>query len=338
MLEHENQVVIKDIKEVLIDARSKIAVTINNELLIAYWNVGRIIVENEQLGLDKAEYGSQLLKNLSKELTQEFGRGFSRSNLQNMRLLYLNYPICQSLSGKLSYSHYCELFLITDLSARSFYEQESINSNWSVRELKRQIETSLFERLILSNGDLNKQKVMSLSKYGISYFSPTDILKDPYVFEFLDIPENKPILEKDLEKVLIKKLEKFLLELGRGFMFVGSQQRITLGNNHYYVDLVFYNKILKAYVLIDLKMGNLKPENVGQMNMYLNYYAHEVNGEEYDKPIGIILCTSNSKIVAEYALGGLENQIFASKYIYYIPDKEDLVKQVQDVINDFVEN
>ncbi|MHB8096320.1 MAG: PDDEXK nuclease domain-containing protein [Erysipelotrichaceae bacterium] len=230
------------------------------------------------------------------------------------------------------------MFLITDLSARSFYEQESINSNWSVRELKRQIETSLFERLILSNGYLNKQKVMSLSKYGISYFSPTDILKDPYVFEFLDIPENKPIYEKDLEKALIKKLEKFLLELGRGFMFVGSQQRITLGNNHYYVDLVFYNKILKAYVLIDLKKGNLKPENVGQMNMYLNYYAHEVNEEEDDKPIGIILCASNSKIVAEYALGGLENQIFASKYIYYIPDKEDLVKQVQDVINDFVEN
>lgn len=163
MLEHENQVIINDVKKILIDARSKIAVTINNELLIAYWNIGRIIVENEQLGLDKAEYGSQLLKNLSKELTKEFGRGFSRSNLQNMRLLYLNYPICQSLSGKLSYSHYCELFLITDISARSFYEQESINSNWSVGELKRQIETSLFERLILSNGDLNKQKVMRLS-------------------------------------------------------------------------------------------------------------------------------------------------------------------------------
>ena len=140
--------------------------------------------------------------------------------------------------------------------------------------------------------------MIRLSKYGISYFSPTDILKDPYVFEFLDLPENKPILEKDLEKALIKKLEKFLLELGRGFMFVGSQQRITLGNNHYYVDLVFYNKVLKAYVLIDFKMGNLKPENVGQMNMYLNYYAYEVNGEEDDKPIGIILCTSNSKIVA----------------------------------------
>lgn len=140
--------------------------------------------------------------------------------------------------------------------------------------------------------------MIRLSKYGISYFSPTDILKDPYVFEFLDLPENKPILEKDLEKALIKKLEKFLLELGRGFMFVGSQQRITLGNNHYYVDLVFYNKVLKAYVLIDFKMGNLKPENVGQMNMYLNYYAYEVNGEEDDKPIDIILCTSNSKIVA----------------------------------------
>lgn len=338
MLELQNQSVIDEIKRILTESREKVARTINNELLLAYWNIGRIIVENEQAGSQKAEYGKQLLKSLSKELTRELGKGFSRSNLQNMRLLYLNNPICQSLSGKLSFTHYCELFSVSDQNARSFYQQESINSNWSVRELKRQIETSLFERLLLSNGNANKEKVLALANQGVQYSNPNDILKDPYVFEFLGVPENKPMLEKDLEKALIVKIEKFLLELGRGFMFVGSQQRITLGNVHYYVDMVFYNKILKAYVLIDLKMGSLKPENIGQMNMYVNYYANEVNDEGDDKPIGIILCADTSEIVAEYALGGLENQIFATKYVYYIPNKEELIQQVQSVMNDIADS
>ena len=333
----QNQSVINEIKQILTEAREKVARTVNNELLLAYWNIGRVIVESEQAGSEKAEYGKQLLKSLSKELTRELGKGFSRSNLQNMRLLYLNYPICQSLSGKLSFTHYCELFSVSDKNARSFYEQEAQNSNWSVRELKRQINTSLFERLLLSDGNSNKEKVLALASQGMQYSKPSDILKDPYVFEFLGIPENKPMLEKDLEKALIVKIEKFLLELGRGFMFVGSQQRITLGNTHYYVDMVFYNKILKAYVLIDLKMGSLKPENIGQMNMYVNYYANEVNDEGDHKPIGIILCADTSEIVAEYALGGLENQIFASKYVYYIPNKEELIQQVQSVINDIGE-
>ena len=333
----QNQSVINEIKQILTEAREKVARTVNNELLLAYWNIGRVIVESEQAGSEKAEYGKQWLKSLSKELTRELGKGFSRSNLQNMRLLYLNYPICQSLSGKLSFTHYCELFSVSDKNARSFYKQEAQNSNWSVRELKRQINTSLFERLLLSDGNSNKEKVLALASQGMQYSKPSDILKDPYVFEFLGIPENKPMLEKDLEKALIVKIEKFLLELGRGFMFVGSQQRITLGNTHYYVDMVFYNKILKAYVLIDLKMGSLKPENIGQMNMYVNYYANEVNDEGDDKPIGIILCADTSEIVAEYALGGLENQIFASKYVYYIPNKEELIQQVQSVINDIGE-
>lgn len=333
----QNQTIIREIKEILYTARENVSKAVNNELLLAYWNIGRIIIEYEQAGSEKAEYGKQLIKTLSKELTKELGKGFSRSNLQNMRLLYLNYPICQSLSGKLSFTHYCELFTVSDKNARDFYEKEAINSNWSVRELRRQISTSLFERLLLSDGNTNKEKVMYLAKEGVTYSKPNDILKDPYVFEFLGIPENKPILEKDLEKALISRIEKFLLELGRGFMFVGSQQRITLGNTHYYVDMVFYNKILKAYVLIDLKMGSLKPENIGQMNMYVNYYANEVNDEGDDKPIGIILCADTSEIVAEYALGGLENQIFASKYVYYIPNKDELIKQVRDVIRNMGE-
>lgn len=333
----QNKIVIQEIKEILTEAREKVARTVNNELLLAYWNIGRIIVESEQAGSEKAEYGRQLLKSLSKELTRELGKGFSVSNLQYMRRFYLEYENQQTLSVKLSWSHYCELLNVSDRNARMFYQKESINANWSVRELKRQINTSLFERLLLSDGDVNKEKVLALTSQGMQYSKPSDILKDPYVFEFLGIPENKPMLEKDLEKALIVKIEKFLLELGRGFMFVGSQQRITLGNTHYYVDMVFYNKILKAYVLIDLKMGSLKPENIGQMNMYVNYYANEVNDEGDDKPIGIILCADTSEVVAEYALGGLENQIFASKYVYYIPNKEELIQQVQSVINDIGE-
>lgn len=333
----QNQTIIREIKEILYTARENVSKAVNNELLLAYWNIGRIIIEHEQAGSEKAEYGKQLIKTLSKELTRELGKGFSRSNLQNMRLLYLSYPICQSLSGKLSFTHYCELFTVLDKNARDFYEKEAINSNWSVRELRRQISTSLFERLLLSDGNTNKEKVLSLAKQGITYNKPNDILKDPYVFEFLGIPENKPMLEKGLEKALINRIERFLLELGRGFMFVGSQQRITLGNTHYYVDMVFYNKILRAYVLIDLKIGSLKPENIGQMNMYVNYYANEVNDEGDEKPIGIILCADTSEIVAEYALGGLENQIFASKYVYYIPNKDELIKQVEDVIRDMRE-
>lgn len=326
--------IINEIKQILFSARENVAKAVNNELLTAYWNIGRIIVESEQNGDVKAQYGKQLLKRLSKELTAELGKGFSVSNLQYMRRFFLSYQKQQTLSVKLSWSHYCEILNVSDKNAREFYEKEAINSNWSVRELKRQIDTSLFERLLLSEGNTNKEKVLALAKEGISYSKPGDILKDPYVFEFLGIPQNKPMLEKELEKALITKIENFLLELGRGFMFVGSQQRITLGNVHYYVDMVFYNKILKAYVLIDLKMGSLKPENIGQMNMYLNYYASEVNDDGDGKPIGIILCADASEIVAEYALGGLENQIFASKYVYYIPNKDELIRQVQDVIEE----
>lgn len=261
--------VIQEIKTVLENARSNVAREVNNELLTAYWNIGRIIVEYEQSSQDRAEYGKQTLKELSKELTREFGKGFSRSNLQNMRAFYLAYQKCQTLSGKLSWSHYCELLAITDNDKRSFYEREAINSGWSVRELRRQIESSLFERLLLSRGDANKEQVMELAQKGIEISEPADIIRDPYVFEFLGLPEDKPVMESDLEKALVAQIEKFLLELGRGFMFVGTQQRVTVSNTHYYVDMVFYNKILRAYVLIELKTTKLTPEAAGQINMYL---------------------------------------------------------------------
>jgi len=320
------------IKILMYDARTAVAIELNGRLLKTYWEIGCVIVEHEQNGKVKAEYGTHLLIELSKILVGELGRGFSRSNLQNMRNFYLSYSNLPDVSGKLTWSHYCELINISDIDARAFYEQECLNSRWSVRELKRQINTSLFERLLLSDNKANKKTVLKLSRQGIAMDKPQDILKNPYVFEFLGIREEKPTLEKDLEYRLIRHIEDFLLELGRGFMFVGSQQRVTLGNTHYYVDMVFYNKILKAYVLIDLKMDELKPEHAGQMNTYLNYYKTEINDESDNPPVGIILCKTNDNIVAEYALGGLSNQVFASSYVYYIPDKEVLINEIKALL------
>lgn len=333
--ENKISAVVQEIKTVLENARGNVARQVNNELLNTYWNIGRIISEYEQTSPERADYGRRTLKELSHVLTKEFGRGFSRSNLQNMRAFYLTYEKCQTSSGKLSWSHYCELLSISDPDKRSFYEKEAVNANWSVRELKRQIESSLFERLLLSRGNANQEAVLTLALKGNEITVPADIIRDPYVFEFLGIPEGKPIMESDLERALVQQIEKFLLELGRGFMFVGTQQRVTVNNTHYYVDMVFYNKILRAYVLIELKTTKLTPEAAGQINMYLNYYATEVNDSDDNPPIGIILCTDKDSITAEYALGGLANNIFASRYVLYMPDKEQLIAQVETVLKNW---
>ena len=324
--------ILQEIKTILDTARNNVARQVNNELLNTYWNIGRIICEYEQSDSARADYGKQTLRALSKELTKEFGKGFSVSNIQFMRRFYQTYQIQQTASVKLSWSHYCELLSISDTDKRSFYEKEAINSNWSVRELKRQIESSLFERLLLSHGDVNKEQVLALALKGNEISTPADIIRDPYVFEFLGLPEDKPFMESDLERALVQQIEKFLLELGRGFMFVGTQQRVTFANHHYYVDMVFYNKILRSYVLIELKTTKLMPEAVGQLNMYLNYYANEVNDADDNPPIGIILCTDKGNFDVQYALGGLSNQIFASKYVLYMPDKEQLIRQVEAVL------
>ncbi len=326
---------VQEVRELLAGARRRVAAQVNTELLSTYWHIGRIVVEHEQQSKERAGYGKQVLKQLSKELTNEFGKGFSVSNLQFMRRFYLAYPIQQTVSVKLSWSHYCELLSISEEEKRCFYEKETLRSGWSIRELKRQISTSLYERLLLTNGRANRETVLALAQSGHEISKPLDIIKDPYVFEFLGLPENKPLLESDLEKALVEQIEKFLLELGRGFMFVGTQQRVTLNNTHYYVDMVFYNKILRAYVLIELKTTKLMPEAVGQINMYLNYYAAEINDETDNTPIGIILCTDKDSVSAEYALGGLANNIFASRYVAYIPDKAQLVAQVEAVLEEW---
>lgn len=323
---------IVEIKSLLENARKNVAQQVNTELLTTYWQIGRIIVEYEQKNEIRAEYGKQAMRELSKVLSAEFGKGFSVSNIQFMRRFYQTYQIQQTVSVKLSWSHYCELLSISDDSKRSFYEKECIASGWSVRELKRQKESSLFERLLLSKGEVNKEQVLALANNGVSYTNPEDIIRDPYVFEFLGIPENKPFFESDLEAALVRQIEDFLLELGRGFMFVGTQQRVPVGNTMRYVDMVFYNKIFRAYVLIELKSKDFSPEAAGQLNMYLNYYAAEVNDPDDNPPIGLILCTDKNNIDVEYALGGLSNQIFASKYVLYMPNKEQLIAQVEAVL------
>lgn len=333
MIEKNNKM-INEITELINKVKSDLLTEINKSIVFVYWNIGRIIVSNENEFNNRLEYGKEVLKGLSNELTKYLGKGYSVSNLKYMRMFYKAYPDFTIISPKLSWFHYLELMIIEDIDKRNFYEKECINSNWSVRKLRRQLDTSLFERLLLSNGKINKEKVYELSTKGQELNKPSDIIKQPYVFEFLGIKENKPILEKDLENKLIRHIESFLLELGKGFMFVGSQQRITLNNTDYYVDMVFYNKFLKSYVLIDLKMSNLKAENIGQMNLYLNYFEQIINSEDDGKPIGIILCAEKDNIMMEIALGGLSNNIFASTYTYYIPNKEELISEVEKVINE----
>ena len=330
----KNNSLVLEISTIVNEVKTNLSKEINKSIIYVYWNIGKIIVKHENENNNRLEYGKEVLKELSKELTKLLGKGYSLTNLTYMRWFYNVYPDYNMINDSLSWSHYVELITIKDDTKRNFYEKECINSNWSVRELQRQLDTSLFERLLLSDGKNNKKKVLKQKKKGQIVNKPSDIIKQPYVFEFLGIKEPKPLLEKDLEYKLIRHIEDFLLELGKGFMFVGSQQRITLNNTDYYVDMVFYNKFLKSYVLIDLKMNKLKAENLGQMNMYLNYYEKVVNSVDDGKPIGIILCAEKDKVALEYALGGLSNNIFASTYTYYIPDKEQLISEVEKVLKE----
>jgi len=324
-----------DIGILLEKGRQTVARHTNTILVETYWHIGCSIVEFEQHGNKTAKYGTNLLRNLSKDLKIRYGKGFSRSNLQLMRILYLKYPKCQTLSGKLGWSKYCELLSVSDDLARSFYEKQCISENWSVRELKRQINSSLFERVALSK---DKAGVIKLAENGHIPESSTDIVKDPYVFEFLNFPEHKQYSEKDLESRLVEKLGYFLLELGKGFAFIGQQYRITLNNTHFYVDLVFYHRILKCFVLIDLKRGKADHQDVGQMNLYLNYFKNEENTEGDGEPIGIVLAAEKDEILVEYATGSISNQLFVSKYQIYLPKKELLEQELRLLLEEYENN
>lgn len=302
-------------------ARSRVQSVVDHEMVRAYWEIGREIVEDEQQGEHRAEYGKALIENLARELTARHGKGFTASNLLAMRRFYLNFPIQHALRAELSWTHYRQLLKIDETQKRSFYEVECANGNWSTRELDRQMNSMLYERLSLSR---DKEGVMALAREGQVLREPTDMVKDPYVLEFLGLPQSELLYEKELETALLEHLQKFLLELGKGFSFVARQKRITLDGDHFFIDLVFYNYILKCFVLIDLKIGRLTHQDMGQMQMYVNYYTREMMNEGDNPPIGILLCETKSDAVVRYTLPEGDRQIFASRYKLYLPTEDEL--------------
>jgi predicted nuclease of restriction endonuclease-like (RecB) superfamily len=311
-------------------ARENAIKAVNKELIKANWEIGRHIVEFEQHGKEKADYGSALLTSLAKDLKAKYGKGFSKSNIYLCRLFYLRYQKFQTLSGKLSWSHYAELLTVSDELARNFYEKQSIKENWSFREMKRQIDSALFQRLTLSK---DKKGVLALAEKGQIVRSSKDAIKDPYVFEFLNIPQDSIIKEHDLEKKLIENLQKFLLEPGKGFSFVGRQFKITIDNEHLFIDLVFYHRILRCFILIDLKIKKVKHKDIGQMNLYLNYFKEEENTAGDNEPVGIIIAADKHDLLVKYATGGLSNKIFVSKYQLYLPEQKMLEEKLREIID-----
>ena len=320
-----------NIKTLIINSRNKVYTTVNTEMLNLYWNIGKVIMEIQQ-GDERASYGEAVLEKLSQRLTDEFGKGFSSRNLRTMRKFYLTYPIWKTVSSKLSWSHYLELIKIEEEPKRSFYLNEAINSMWSVRELQRQRDSLLYERLALS---ANKEKTLELSEKGQILKSSKDLVKDPFVLEFLDIKENTDYLESDLEKNIIEHLKEFLLELRKGFSYVGNQVRLTLEEEHFYPDLVFYNRLLKCFVIIDLKIGKVTHQDIGQMQMYVNYYDREIKKDDENQTVGILLSTNKNETIVKYTLPKDNKTIFSSEYKLHMPTEQELISAVEEEKKNF---
>lgn len=324
-MEKQSQETYSQIRNTLISAQTKVATVVNSAMVQAYWEIGEQIYlasgEN-----DRAEYGKGLIKYLSDELTKEFGKGFTAANLRNMRQFYMTFPKRYTLCSELSWSHYRLLMRVDNKERRDYYHEECVKANWSVRQLERQINTLYYDRILAS-----KDKICVA--YEIQQLEPKPeyekIIKDPYVLEFLDLEANPHFYEKNLEQALIDHLQKFLLELGRGFCFEARQKHITFDNEHFYIDLVFYNYILKCHVLFDLKIGKLVHQDLGQMQMYVNYYTRELMNEGDNPPIGIVLCADKSDAVVKYTLPEDNKQIFASKYMTYLPSEEELKRELK---------
>ncbi len=321
---------VSHISELWDNAKTKAAVAVNTELLDANWHTGQYIVEFEQGGKARAEYGKQLLTSLAKDLTLQHGKGFNRTNLGYMRKFYLAFPKCGTLSRKLTWSHYYELLKCDSDLEMQFYYNSCIKEQWKVRELRRQMKSSLFERLALST---DKEGVYELASKGHHIQTADDIIHDPFVLEFTGLPAKKRYKESQLEKALKDNMEKFLLELGRGFAFVGRQYEMQIGSRKFRADLVFYHAILKCYVLIDLKRSEIKHGDIGQMNLYLNYFKNEVCQPDDNPPIGIVLGAKKDEILMEYALQGIDNQLFAARYQLYLPNREELQAQLNQLLD-----
>jgi len=311
-----------DIRQILTISRRAIAQTVNSAMVQTYWQIGQLIVESEQQGQVRAEYGKQQLEQLSQSLKTEFGKGFDVSNLRNMRQLYLTFPIRETLSPKLSWSHYCKVMRIENPKARDWYIVESVANNWSVRALDRQISALYYERLLSST---DKEPVINeaIAQTNILKTDIKDYLRDPYILDFLNLPSTA-FLESEIEQGLIDNLQHFLLELGRGFAFVSRQERISVEDQDFYLDLVFYNFKLKCFLLIDLKLGRLSHQDVGQMDTYVRIYDQHYKSDDDNPTIGLILCSEKSAAVAKYSVLADSKQLFVSKYLPLLPSEEEL--------------
>jgi predicted nuclease of restriction endonuclease-like (RecB) superfamily len=320
------EILYTQVRGILSAARDHAWRAINSAMVDAYWDVGRLMVEREQAGNERADYGRRVVEGLSERLRVDFGKGYDRSNLFQMRAFFLAYPKVDAVRRQLSWTHYRILLRVENLTARAFYETEAVNARWSTRELERQIHSLLFERLALSR---DQAGVMALAKKGHEIHTPSDLVKDPLVLEFTGLKQDERYLESDLEQALLGKLQQFLLELGKGFAFMGRQQRVTLDGRHFFIDLVFYNRITRSFVLLDLKVGSLTHQDLGQMQMYVNYYQREMTNPDENPPIGIVLCTDKNEAVVRYTLPEGNTQIFASRYKLHLPSEEELATELQ---------
>ena len=319
---------ISEIKQILAQARQKAYAAVNFAMVEAYWLIGKRIVEEEQQGKERAAYGEEILKTLSVALTTEFGKGFSYANLRNFRQFYLVFPeeqICYALRSKLTWTHYRLIMRVESSQARQYYLNECAEQMWSSRTLERNINTFYYQRML--SAETKQKEILSVAKE--NSFEINDFIKDPYVFEFLNIPEPHKTNEKEIETALINNLQHFLLELGKGFSFVGRQFRISSETSHFYIDLVFYNYILKCFVLFDLKAAKLEHQDIGQMDMYVRMFDDLKRSKDDNPTIGILLCTETDKTVVKYSILSESKQLFASKYMSYLPTEEELIAEIE---------
>lgn len=322
---------VANIKEVIEKAQHSAVRAVNQVRVQMYWQIGQHIVEEEQQGKERAEYGAYLIKSLAQELEQDFGSGFSVRQLETCRQFYNTFPIAHTLRAQLNWSQYKLLIRIEDEDKRTYYIEEACNNNWSFRQLERQINSQLYERLLMSN---DKEKVLAVAKKEAKPEHPKEIIKDPMVLEFLGLKPQSAYYEKDLESALITNMQSFLLELGNGFSFVARQKRIQIEDDDFFVDLVFYNRLLRCFVIIEIKTHKLTHQDLGQLQMYVNYYDRTEKQEEENPTIGILLCTDKNNTMVEYALPENNTQILASKYQLYLPKKEDLTKEFKKLLDE----
>ena len=324
--------VLDDIRKIIAQARERAVRSVNHELTLMYWQIGQIIVEEEQNGASRAGYKAYLLKNLSEQLVAEFGQGYSRRQLELFRQLYLTFPIANALSSQLTWTHYKLLVRLDDPVKREFYMAEAMKNAWSVRQMERQINSLLYDRLLLSQ---DKESVLAVAKGEVKPTKPHEIIKDPTVLEFLGLKPQATYYESDLEEAIITHLQEFLLELGNGFSFVARQKRIILNGDEFKIDLVFYNRLLQCFVLFDIKIDKITHQDLGQLQMYVNYYDRDIKAAFENPTIGVLLCADKNDVVVRYSLPEDNQQVFASKYLLHLPTESQLKEEVRKELDKF---